>query len=167
MRWIRFLLVLGVLLLATVRYPAAWTRIGLTPSFLFLPVLLYGLKARPGPAILLAWLTGLAVDLVSLEPLGLHAFLFGLTALLLVRVRGHLFAAHPGTQAVLAAVLTLVVSLVLLVRLDLAEPEFRLASKLLPALLLSLMTGAALPLFGRIDIALGLTEGFREGERRV
>jgi rod shape-determining protein MreD len=167
MRFLRFALVVAVLLLVTVRYPPSLTGLGLTPAWLFLPVLLYGLKARAGPAIFLAWLTGLTVDLLSIEPLGLHAFLYGATAFLVVKVRGHLFSSHPGTQAVLACGLTLAMTLALLLRLNLAESEFRMAGKILPAVLLSLMTGAAFPLLGRVDTALGLTEGFREGERRV
>ena len=123
MRWIRFLLLGAILALVTVRFPARLTHLGLTPLWLFLPVLLYGLTARPGPAIVLAWLTGLAVDILSLEPLGLHAFLFAVAALLLVKVRGHLFASHPVTQAILGAVATLAISLALILRLNFAEPD--------------------------------------------
>ncbi|MEN8149131.1 MAG: hypothetical protein ABFS86_04865, partial [Planctomycetota bacterium] len=102
--------------------------------------------------------------LLSLSPLGLHAFLFGLAAFVLVHVRGYFFSAHVGTQGVLATVLTLFVSLALLVRLSVAEPDFRLAGALPGAVLLSLLTGAAFPWLAAADRWFGLTEGFREGD---
>jgi len=167
MRWPRFLFLAALVLVALVRWPADLTAVGLLPWWPFLLVLLLGLRARLSSAVFLSWILGMAVDSLSLCPLGLHAFLFGLAALLLVRVRGHLFAAHPVTQAVLALVLTLLVTLVLLVRLNLAEPDFHLPGRLPAAVLLSLLTGAAFPLLASLDMRLGLTEGFREGERRA
>jgi len=167
MRWARVLLLAAVLLLATVRGPTALTGAGLLPWWPFLLVLLVGLRARLRAAVFLSWCLGLAVDMLSLAPLGLHAFLFGVAALALVRVRGYLFAAHPMTQAILGASLTLLVTLALLVRLEMAEPDFRLPGHLPAALLLSLLTGAVLPLLASLDLKIGLTRGFREGERRV
>ena len=165
MRWARFLLLAATLVILLVRWPAGLTAVGLLPWWPFLLVLLLGLRARIAPAVSLSWLLGLSVDSLSLGPLGLHAFLFGLTALALARIRGHLFAAHPATQTVLALVLTLLVTLALLVRLNLAEPDFRLPGHVPAAVLLSLLTGAAFPLVASLDLRLGLTEGFREGER--
>ena len=96
MKWVRTLLLAGLFLVVMVRWPANFTAWGVTPAWPFLLVLLLGLRARVQPAVVLSWCTGLLVDLLSLSPLGVHAFLFGLAALVLVRVRGHLFASHPG-----------------------------------------------------------------------
>jgi len=167
MKWVRVVLLAGLFLVVTVRWPVSYTSWGVTPAWPFLLVLLLGLRARVQPAVVLSWCTGLGVDLLSLSPLGLHAFLFGLVALVLVRVRGHIFASHSGTQGVLAMVLTLIVTFTLLIRLSIAEPDFRMAGRVPAALLLSLLTGAAFPWLAAADRWLGLTEGFREGERVV
>jgi rod shape-determining protein MreD len=166
-RWIRFALLAAVAIVAAVRWPPTLTSLGLAPFWPFLPVLVLGLRGRTRPAVFLSWMTGLAVDALSLSPLGLNAFLFGVAALLLVRVRGHLFSAHPLTQTILGGVLTLLVTIALLVRLEIAEPDLDLPGRLPPALLLSLITGAVFPLLAWVDERIGLTTGFREGERRV
>jgi rod shape-determining protein MreD len=167
MRWIRYGFLLTLVLVAAVRWPAVLTSFGLAPFWPFLLVLLLGLRGRTRPAVFLSWFTGLMVDTLSLSPPGLNAFLFGVASLLVVRVRGHLFSAHPATQAILGGILTLFVTLVLLVRLEIAEPDLDLPAQLPPALLLSLMTGALFPLVAFVDERIGLTTGFREGERRV
>ena len=72
MRWARVLLLAAVLLLATVRGPTALTGAGLLPWWPFLLVLLVGLRARLRAAVFLSWCPGLAVDMLSLAPLGLQ-----------------------------------------------------------------------------------------------
>jgi len=167
MRWARLLLFVAVLGLAAVRVPAHLTERGLVPCWLFLPALLFGFLAKPGPAVLAAWSLGLATDLLSLEPLGVHAFLFGAAVLLLVRVRGHLYADHGAMQGLLALGLTLAVNLGLLVRLELAEGDLSLAPRIPAVLLLSLITGALVPPLIALDRRIGLLRGFREADRRV
>lgn len=167
MRWARLPLLAAVLVILAVRWPTTLADLGLQPWWPFLFVLLVGLRVRLAPAVVGSWSVGLAVDLLSLSPLGLHAFLYGLAALALVRIRVNLFSAHPATQAILGGVVTLLVLVVLLLRLSFAEPSFRLPGALPVAFLLSLLTGAVFPLLVSLDRGMGLTEGFREGERRV
>lgn len=65
--------------------------LGLRHVDLFLTLaLLYGLLARAQDAPLAAWGIGLAQDLGTLDPLGIHAFCLGLVALAATRMRAGL-----------------------------------------------------------------------------
>lgn len=167
MRWLRFTLLAAVLAIATVRYPPGLLAAGLAPVFLLVPALEIGLVAPAGRAAALGWLLGLPLDLLSLEPLGWHAFLFAVVAYGLARLRGAFFADHPVTRAILGAGATFLVLVALLVRLSLAEPGAATVGRLPAALLMSLVTGACVPLFASADRRFGLLRGFTEGARRV
>ena len=164
MRWVRLSLLFLLLATASLRLPAGT---GLAPFWLFLPVLLFGLRSTPGQAALLGWSFGLAADLLSLEPFGLQAAVFAVAGSLLARLRGHLFSDHAVTQGIIAFAFTLLVLLTLLLRLEFAEPSFALIGRIPRMLLLAAVTGALLPAAMLLDGWIGITRGFREGERRV
>lgn len=167
MRWLRFALLAAILVIATVRAPPGMVASGLFPCLLLVPALFLGFTAKPGTAALAGWILGFLVDLNSLEPLGLAAFLFAAAGYSLARLRGAVFAEHPVTRAVLSTIVALFVLLVLLVRLSVAEPDFAALSRLLPMIVTAVVTGLMVPVFGALDERLGILKGFREGDRRV
>ncbi len=85
MTWTRFgLALLAVYVVQTVIVPL----LPLGPLDLFtVLVLLVGMLAPTPEARLAAWITGLAQDIGSVDPLGLHAFCQGLTGWVLSRLR--------------------------------------------------------------------------------
>jgi rod shape-determining protein MreD len=167
MRWLRLGLLTAAAALLAVRWPAGYAASGFAACWLLLPALLVGLHATPGRAVVLAWGLGLLADLLSLEPLGVRAAFFGAAALLVARVREHLFAEHFLTQAVIAATLALAVNLLVLLRIEIVEPDLAFFAAFPRLLLLSLMTGAAFPILVAVDRRTGLLDGFRARERRV
>lgn len=167
MKWLRVILLAAVATLLAVRFPAGLSSSGLSPSWLLLPALDFGLVARPRAAALAGWCFGLLADLFSLEPLGLHAFLFGGAALILARFRGVVFADHPLTQALAGATLALVVNLALLIRLEIAAPELSFFGVAPAALLAAIVTGLCLPVLAAVDQRFGISRGFRAKEYRV
>jgi len=166
-RWVRVILLAGALAALTIRYPVVPFRRGLCPAWLLLPALLMGLRAAPAHAAAAGWGFGLLADLLSVEPLGLSASLYGGAALLFARLRENVFSDHRYTQAVAAFLLTLLVSLAALFRLELAEESFALLHCLPVAFLSALVTGAVFPFFVVADDTLGIFRGFRVGDRRV
>lgn len=167
MRWAR-LVAFGLLLaLVAVRWPAELRARGLEPWWLLLPALWFGLRARPGAALAVGWAFGLAADLLSLEPLGWHAFLFGAIGLLLARLRPLFFHGHPLTQAVLAFALAFLAGALSLVRVAAAEPSFAALSRLPAALAAALLTALVFPALVVVEFRTGLFRGFAQEERRV
>jgi len=149
-----------------VRYPTRLVEAGLCPVWLFLPGLLAGLRSTPARAAAVGWGFGLLADLLSLEPLGVHAFLFGVAAYCLGHVRSVLFSDHPGTQGVAAFVLTALVGFALTLRIELSGAFDFLAHG--PAVLSSAaFTGVVFPLLVWLDDRVGIVAGFRERDRRV
>lgn len=167
MRWVRLLLLLFTLLFLTVRDPGGLIELGVAPHWLLALALLAGITASPGWAAFIGWSAGIFVDAFSLEPLGLHAFCFGAAAVLLSRIRRTFFAEHPVTQGGLAFAISLLVMLVLLIRLEIAEPPFLFLATFPGVVFTALVTAVALPLLVAIDRQLGLLRGFREREQRV
>lgn len=167
LKWLRVSLLAAVATILAVRFPADLAAKGLSPLWLFLPALEFGLVARPRAAAMAGWCFGLLADLLSLEPLGLHAFLFGGAALLLARFRGLFFSDHPLTQAVTGLALALLVNLVLLVRLEVVAPGLRFFETVPAAILAAVLTGLSLPVLAVVDDRIGISRGFRAGERRV
>jgi rod shape-determining protein MreD len=165
-RFPRLLLLALLLALLTVRYPPRLLEAGLGPLWLFLPGLLAGLRSTPGKAAAIGWGFGLVADALSLEPMGVHAFLFGVAAYVLGRVREVLFSDHPGTQGIVAFVLTALVGFALTLRIEMSGAFGFFAHA--PAVLLgAAFTGVAFPLLVKLDERVGILAGFRESDRRV
>jgi rod shape-determining protein MreD len=98
MRWASYFilayLMLGVQLgmAAHVQYRGAGPNLGL------LVVIFISLNAPIDEAFLGSFLLGAVQDLVTLEPMGLYAFSYGLTALLVGRLAQVAYREHPLTQ---------------------------------------------------------------------
>ncbi|MHC4858933.1 MAG: rod shape-determining protein MreD [Planctomycetota bacterium] len=162
----RLVLLAILLTLVTVRYPPRLFAAGLGPLWLFLPGLLAGLRSKPGTAAAIGWSFGLLLDLLSMEPLGLHAFVFGAAAYVLARARGVMFSDHPTTQGIAAFLLTALVGSFLLLRLEEAG-AFAITAHAPAALLTAAFTGVGFPLLAWVDKKVGLLAGFRERDGGV
>ena len=68
--------------------------------------------AHPNQGIAVAWILGLAKDLGSALPLGMHAMLFGLIAWTLVQLRQLVFREHPLMQCAIVFASVLATDLV-------------------------------------------------------
>lgn len=109
MRWIT---VVFCCLIALILQSALMPRLdlwGVRADLLIVLVLFFALYAKPGDAFVIAWATGFAADLLSLERLGFLALSYSLCALLVSSTREFLFCYRPATQFTV----TLVVSLIL------------------------------------------------------
>lgn len=167
MRWVRLVLLLLTLLFLTVRDPGGLVELGIAPHWLLALALLAGITSSPGRAACIGWTAGFLVDMFSIEPLGIHAFCYGAAAALLSRIRRTFYAEHPLTQGGLAFVITLFVTLVLLIRLEVAAPAFRFFATFPGAVFTALVTAVLLPVMVAVDRRVGLLGGFREREQRV
>ena len=167
MRWPGLVLLTLLFAVLALRWPPQWTTMGLAPCWLLFPALWFGLYARAGRALAVGWVLGLLADLLSLEPLGVQAFLYAGAALLLARARGFFFRRHPLTQALLALTAAFLVQVLLLLRLNVAEPSLAVLPRLLPALCSAMLYAALFPGLVALERRTGLFRGFREGEVRV
>jgi len=149
--------------LLAVRYPPELTAAGMGPQWLFLLPLLAGLRAAPGRAALVGWSFGLLADLLSAEPLGLSAFLYGGAAFLLARLKTNLYSDHAVTQGVIAFGLTFLVMLLCMIRVEIVAPSFRLVAHLPAAFFSSLATAVLLPFLVMADGRLDLLRDLRAG----
>lgn len=89
---------------------------GVEPNLLLLVIVFMALTAPRDEALIGALLLGAMQDLVSLEPMGLYAFAYGLVAVILVGLAEMVERRHPLTYLGAAAVGGIVWAAVLLVR---------------------------------------------------
>ncbi len=167
MRWLRLIFLVLIFALVAVRFPPGLVQRGLTPFWLLLPALLFGFVSPPGTAALAGWCFGAVAGLLSIEPFGVSAFLYAAAAWLISRVRGSFFSDHPVTQGVTAFLLTLLVGMLELLRIEFSAPALSFWAAFSNLLLMALLTGAAFPLLFAAESRMGLLKGFREGESRV
>ncbi len=85
MLWALYVLALVLAYLAHTTVPPTWMPEWL--DLLLVIALVCGLTAPAAEARLAGWITGLAQDIGTVGPLGLHAFTLGLAALLLTLMR--------------------------------------------------------------------------------
>jgi rod shape-determining protein MreD len=99
MRWLPFMILacIGVVLQTTVVHRLQINHVSL--DLIFILAAYYALNAPTADAKIAAWLLGFSADLVDPGPLGVMAFCFGLTALLVVQFRDTMFRSHPLTSA--------------------------------------------------------------------
>lgn len=94
---------------------------GVSPNLVPLLVIFICLNAPRGEALLASFFIGAMQDLISLQPLGLFAFSYGVVALLVCWLAESVRPAHPLTHLSLAFMATMVVGMLLLLH-DLIRP---------------------------------------------
>lgn len=118
-------------------------------NFVLIAVVFVVLNAPREPAMLGAFVAGLAQDLASSTPLGTYALSYGLFAALIVGSKRAVYGSHPLTHAMLAFVGGLVTAFVLIV-VGYLRPETRVGAGV--ALLSALVTAiAAAPLLWPVE----------------
>ncbi len=98
MRWIAFLILAGVtiVLQTTIVYRLELSQGA--PDLMFIVAMLYALHAPSPDAMIAAWVLGFITDLFWPGRVGVHAFSYGLLALVVVQFRDSMFRDHPLTS---------------------------------------------------------------------
>jgi rod shape-determining protein MreD len=149
MRWVMFILFVGLLLTLQSAVAPRLALFGLRPDWLLVAVVFFALHARVGDAVLGAWLIGAGADLMSLERLGLMALTYGLAAVLVLSIREYLFRERGRTQFGLTLLVCLLVQLGWLVYRRMAyDPALSVLSDLVfHSVAASVYTAVWAPLF--------------------
>ncbi len=100
MRWLTFLISMGVALTCQSAVAPAIEVFGVRPDWILVLVVFFAMFARPGDAAVGAWLVGLAADLMTIERLGFLALSYTLVAIGVSSIRGYLFCFRGTTQFV-------------------------------------------------------------------
>lgn len=89
---------------------AVWDQPGhlLRPNLLLLPVIYFALWFPLRQAIFAALAAGLLRDLYSLDPFGLSALSFAVSAVVVAVLREEIYREHPLTQILLAGLVALI-----------------------------------------------------------
>jgi rod shape-determining protein MreD len=92
-----------------------------SPNLMVLLVVFISLNAPREEALLASFLLGMFQDLITLQPLGLFAFSYGIVSLLVCMIAESVGRSHPLTHVSLAFMATMVVGVLLLIH-DLVSP---------------------------------------------
>ena len=87
MRWIFFLILAGLFLIGQTSLAPRVEILNVRPDWMFILVVFIALHAQGPDAMLGGWVLGLMADVCSDERMGLFALVYGLSALVLVRLR--------------------------------------------------------------------------------
>ena len=98
MRWLTFLILAALMLVAQSALAPRLSIAGVRPDWLLVTVVFFALYARPTDAVLGGWMLGAVADLMTLERLGFLALSYGLAALAVTSVREYLFRYRPAVQ---------------------------------------------------------------------
>lgn len=98
MRWVLYLLLAIAVLTAQSTLSPHAELLGARPDWLLILVVFTALHARRSDAVLSAWLTGMAADLMTVERCGLIAMTYVLITMIIVAIRESLFRDRPLTQ---------------------------------------------------------------------
>jgi rod shape-determining protein MreD len=98
MRWLTYFILAYLMLGVQLGLSAQAQYHGAGPNLGLLAVVFISLNAPLDEAFLGSFLLGALQDLVTLEPMGLHAFSYGLVALLVSKLAQVAYREHPLTQ---------------------------------------------------------------------
>lgn len=98
MRWFAYFILAYVMLGLQLGLGAHMQYRGTAPNLVLLVVIFLSLNAPRTEAMLGSFLLGAMQDLVTLEPMGLYAFSYGLVAMLVSLVGQLAYREHPLTQ---------------------------------------------------------------------
>jgi len=108
MRWLTFLITMGVALTLQSAVAPAVEIFGVRPDWLLVVVVFFAMFARPVDAAIGAWLVGFAADLMTIERLGFLALSYTLAALGVSSLRKYLFCFRGSTQFAVTLVVCLI-----------------------------------------------------------
>lgn len=111
MRWLTFLLLVGVALIAQSALAPRFELLGARCDWLLVVVVFFALTAKPFDAVTGAWIVGACADLLTIERSGLIAMTYMGAALLIVSIREYLFRDGFLTRFVVTGVVCMIVRL--------------------------------------------------------
>jgi rod shape-determining protein MreD len=109
-RWLRFLLIAVLAVLAQVTLMRLTASNGVRPSLLLAVLVAFGLGATPREGFVAGLVLGLGRDLFTVEPLGLGIGLFAVMGFALGRMGRKVLTSHPVSHAVLGFLCSVVLS---------------------------------------------------------
>lgn len=173
MRWITFAILacITIVLQTTIVYRLELSQGA--PDLMFIVAMLYALHAPTPDAMIAAWLLGFITDLFWPGRLGVHAFTYGLLALVVVQFRDSMFRDHPLTALFVTLVCAWLVHLLAGVHYLIFHPEAQrtMAGVLLHATITAMFTAILAPyahwLLIRMRSLLGLLPPHRLRTRRT
>jgi rod shape-determining protein MreD len=116
MRWLAYFILAYVMLGLQLGLGAHVQYRGVGPDLVLLAVIFISLNAPREEAMLGAFLLGAMQDLVTLQPMGLYAFSYGLVAMI-VSTGGQLaYREHPLTQFVMTLLGGIITAIILLIQ---------------------------------------------------
>jgi rod shape-determining protein MreD len=109
-RWLRFLLIAVLAVLAQATLMRLTASNGVRPSLLLAVLVVFGLGVTPGEGFVAGLILGLGRDLFTVEPLGLGIGLFAVMGFVLGRLGPEVPASHPVSHAMFGFVCSAVMS---------------------------------------------------------
>ena len=163
MRWISYF-ILAYLALGTQIGAGEFLRFGgAKPDLVLLAVIYIAINAPREAALLGAFVMGLMVDLVGLQPLGLYAFGYGLVAMFVVSSQDVVYREHPLTHFTVALVASMLVSTVALVHGWIWGPVMPLGEQFATALYTAILAPIILGILQRMKRAFAFKPRRRVG----
>src|SRR4029077_7453097 len=104
MRWLPFFILAYIILGLQLGLSGYAQYRGAAPNLGLLAVVFISLNAPRDQALLGSFLLGAMQDLVTLQPMGLYAFTYGLIAMLVNALSQVAYREHPLTQLVMALI---------------------------------------------------------------
>ena len=114
-RWLTYFIIVYLLLGLQLGFSSYTQFRGVSPNLMLLIVVFISLNAPRAEALFSSFLLGFFQDLVTLQPLGLYAFSYGLVAVLVAWSSEFVGRGHPLTHLSMSFLGGLVVSFVLMV----------------------------------------------------
>jgi rod shape-determining protein MreD len=109
-RWLRFLLIAVLAVLAQATLMRLTASNGVRPSLLLAVLVVFGLGVTPGEGFVAGLVLGLGRDLFTVEPLGLGIGLFAVMGFALGRLGPDVLTSHPMSHAVFGFASSVVLS---------------------------------------------------------
>lgn len=119
---------------------------GVRPDLFLILALAAAMTGRKDRAVTAAWITGLAKDIFSQGPLGAHAVLFLLMALVIVYIRPHFSVELPSVQALLAGFACMACNALYFLAMFVYYPHVGVVGPVGHIVLASVMTACVMPL---------------------
>src|SRR5436305_14715969 len=98
MRWLSYFILAYIMLGLQLGIGGYAQYRGAAPNLVLLVVVFISLNAPPEESMLGSFLLGVMQDLVTLQPMGLYAFSYGVVALIVSNVAQLAYREHPLTQ---------------------------------------------------------------------
>jgi len=159
------LIAVAAAILGDLLWPMGWTERGLRPDFVLLVVIAAGFLGRRQSGFQVGVVAGFLLAPLTMEPFGLDAALLGACGIVADHLSVYVRTTHTAVQTTVAALLSLVLGLLVLLRIELAAADAETLSLLGPVVLGAACTGLAAPIVLAVMDALSVF-GPR-GERRM